>query len=65
MYISRLVRTRDPYPGLLQIHYLASFFLSSLLLFTALFLFFFFFQLYSLIINLVEVLLHPFHSKGT
>jgi hypothetical protein len=39
--------------------------ISSLPLFLYLFLFFFFFHLYSLIIDLVEVLLRPFHSKGT
>jgi hypothetical protein len=64
MYISRLVKTRDPYPGLLQFTILfpspflsASFIVISLLLF--------FVRCYSLIINLVEVLLRPFHSKGT
>jgi hypothetical protein len=66
MYISRLVKTRDPYPGLLQFAILFRFpLLSSLPFFITLFLFFFLFQLFSLIIDLVEVLSRPFHSKGT
>jgi hypothetical protein len=65
MYISRLVKTRDPYPGLLQFAIICFFFPSSLPLFLYVFLFFFFFHLYSLIIDLVEVLLRPFHFKGT
>jgi hypothetical protein len=66
MYISRLVKTRNPYPGLLQFTIKSCFlFLSSLPLFVIIFLFLSFFQLFSLIIYLVEVLLRPFHSKGT
>jgi hypothetical protein len=66
MYISRLVKTRDPHPGLLQFAIKSCFpFLSSLPFFVTLFLFFFLFQLFSLIIDLVEVLSRPFHSKGT
>jgi hypothetical protein len=66
MYISRLVKTRDLHPGLLQFAIQSHFpFLSSLPFFVSLFLFLFIFQLFSLIINLVEVLLRPFHSKGT
>jgi hypothetical protein len=66
MYISRLVKTRDPYPGLLQFAILSWFpFLSSLPFFITLFLFFFLFPLFSLIVDLVEVLSRPFHSKGT
>jgi hypothetical protein len=65
MYISRLVKTRDPYPGLLQFAIKSCFpFLSSLPLFIIIFLFFFLFQLFSLIFDLVEVLSRPFHSKG-
>jgi hypothetical protein len=65
MYISRLVKTRDPYPGLFQFTILTSFlFLSSLPFLITIFLFFFLFQLFSLIIDLVEVLSRPFHSKG-
>jgi hypothetical protein len=65
MYISRLVKTRDPYPGLLQFAIQSCFLsLSSLLFFIASFLFFFLFHLFSLIIDLVEVLSRPFHSTG-
>jgi hypothetical protein len=63
MYISCLVKTRDPYPGLLQITILFYSSFPSLPLFVIIFFFLFFFHLYSLIINLVEVLLRPFHSK--
>jgi ABC-type amino acid transport system permease subunit len=67
MYISRLVKTRDPYPGLLQFAIQSCVpFLSSLPLLVIIFLFFFFcFQLFSLALDLVEVLSCPFHSKGT
>jgi hypothetical protein len=66
MYISRLVKTRDPYPGLLQFAIKSCFpFPSSLLFFVIIFLYLSLFQLFSLIIDLVEVLSHPFHSKGT
>jgi hypothetical protein len=66
MYISRLVKTRDPYPGLLQFTILSCFpFPFSLLFFVTIFPFFFLFQLFSLIVDLVEVLSRPFHSKGT
>jgi hypothetical protein len=63
VYLSRLVKTRDLYPGLLQFATLFRFFLSSLpclIFFVILFLF----CLYSLIVYLVEVLPRPFHSKG-
>jgi hypothetical protein len=66
VYISQLVKTRDPYPSLLQFTIVSCFpLLSSLPFFVSIFLFFFLFQLLSLIIDLVEVLSHPFHSKGT
>jgi hypothetical protein len=66
MYISQLVKTRDPHPGLLQFAIPFCFsFPSSLPFFVSIFLFFFLFQLFSLIIDLVEVLSRPFHSKGT
>jgi hypothetical protein len=66
MYISRLVKTRDPYPGLLQFAIQSCFlFLSSLPFLVSIFLFLSLFQLFSLIIDLVEVLSRPFHSKGT
>jgi hypothetical protein len=66
MYISRLVKTRDPYPGLLQFTIQSCFlFLSSLPFLVSIFLFLSLFQLFSLIIDLVEVLSRPFHSKGT
>jgi hypothetical protein len=49
-----------------SIRYQVLFYLpSSLPFFISLFLFCFLFQLFSLIINLVEVLSRPFHSKGT
>jgi hypothetical protein len=64
MYISRLVKTRDPYPGLLQFAISSCFLSFSLPFFVTIFLFFFLFQLFSLIIDLVEVLSRPFHSKG-
>jgi hypothetical protein len=66
MYISRLVKTRDLYPGLLHFTIYSCFpFLSSLPFFVSIFLFLFLFQLFSLIIDLVEVLLRPFHYKET
>jgi hypothetical protein len=66
MYISRLVKTRDPYPGLLQFAILSCFPLfPSLPLFVIVFLYLFLFQLFSLIIDLVEVLSRPFHFTGT
>jgi hypothetical protein len=66
MYISRLVKTMDPHPGLLQFAIQSWFpFLPSLPFFVSILLFFFLFQLFSLIIDLVEVLSRPFHSKGT
>jgi hypothetical protein len=66
MYISRLVKTRDLYPHLLQFAILSWFpFPFSLPFFITIFLFFFLFQLFSLIIDLVEVLSRPFHYKGT
>jgi hypothetical protein len=60
LYISRLVKTRDPYPGLLQICYQVSFFPISLPLLIVIFLFFLsfihlYFQLYACL-YLVEVL---------
>jgi hypothetical protein len=65
MYISRLVKTRDLYPGLLQfaITCFLSFF--SLPFYLHLFLFLYLFHLYLLVICTVEVLLCPFHSQGT
>jgi hypothetical protein len=66
MYISRLVKTRDPYPGLLQFAISVSFPFPRLPFLVGIFLFFFFFfHLFSLIIDLVEVLSRPFHSKVT
>jgi hypothetical protein len=66
MYISRLVKTRDLHPGLLQFAIKSLFpFLSSLPFLVSLFLFLFLFQLFALIIDLVEVLSRPFHSKRT
>jgi hypothetical protein len=65
MYISRLVKTRDLHPGLLQFAILFLLFLSSLPLLIVILLLLFLFQLFSLIIDLVEVLSRPFHSKGT
>jgi hypothetical protein len=65
LYISRLVKTRDLYPGLLQFAIQSCFLiLRSLPFFVSIFLFFFLFQLFSLIIDLVEVLSRPLHSKG-
>jgi hypothetical protein len=63
MYISRLVKTRDLYPGLLQFAIIVPFSF-SLPLYFYLFLFIFFFHLYYLIIDLVEVLLHSLTHKG-
>jgi hypothetical protein len=61
VYKSRLVKTRDLYPGLLQFAILFRFPLPFSLPFF-IFLFFFLFHLFSLIIDLVEVLSRPFHS---
>jgi hypothetical protein len=64
MYISRLVKTRDPYPGLLQFAISFWFLLFlSLPFLVSIFLFFFLFQLFSLLIDLVEVLSRPFHTR--
>jgi hypothetical protein len=62
VYISHLVKARDLYPGLLQFAIIISFSFQSASLSLLLSLFF---HLYSLIVDLVEVLLRPFHSKGT
>jgi hypothetical protein len=81
VYISRLVKTRDPYPGLLQFAIKSCFpFPFSLPFFVTIPLLLSLSTLLShhrlsggavtpfslsLIIDLVEVLLRPFHSTGT
>jgi hypothetical protein len=64
MYISRLVKTRDPYPGLLQFAILSLLSFLSLPFIVIIHLLFLLSHLYSIIIDLVEVLLRPFHYQG-